>query len=752
MTQAVEPLGTPEVEAQLRLSARKQRWLRQAWRGLLCVPWLAGHLVAATPEAWFDFEVREAADPGGSAIDLRGLNEAFAGEHGFIVAKEGQFARSGDGVAVRFWAVNGPPEGLAGDDLRRCARLLARYGVNLVRVHGPMFDERGEPDSSQVRRAQAIVEAFKAQGIYTHFSIYFPLWFRPRADLAWLEGYDGSKHPFAALLFNPQFAEHHRAWFKALLTTPDARGRRLVDDAAVMGVELQNEDSFFFWTFSEQNVPEPQLRLLEKRFGDWLVKKYGSLPAAIERWQGPTLKRDTPAEGRMAFRPLWNMTHEKTQRDSDSVAFLYEVQEGFYKDAYRFLRGLGFRGLIQASNWTTASPEVLGPIEKWSYMTGDFVDRHGYFECGLKGENAAWSMRPGHTYRDRSALRFEALEEGKPKVFVNPVMDPQYGGKPSIISETTFTRPNRFRSEAPLYYAAYGALQDSDAIVHFAFDGAQWQVKPRFWMQPWTLGSPAMMGQFPAAASIYRRGLVKTGDIVARVNLNTEDLLRLKGTPLPQDASLDELRLRDLPAGGAIPAGERFDPLLHYVGRAQVEFSDRAANAECSDLSRWIDHGQRVVRSTTGELKLDYGLGLLVMDAPMAQGACGALRAAGKLALGDVEVQSEMELGAVVAVALDDNPLVKSKRILLQVMSEERSSGFLTEAAESGRKRIVNIGKDPWQVRQLTGTVAFKRPDAIRLAVTALEANGLPGRRLGTAQEIRLEPSTLYYLISQEEP
>ena len=51
-------------------------------------------------------------------------------------------------------------------------------------------------------------------------------------------------------------------------------------------------------------------------------------------------------------------------------------------------------------------------------------------------------------------------------------MDPSYDGKPSMISETTWNRPNRYRSEAPLFYAAYGALQDSDAIVHFALDTA----------------------------------------------------------------------------------------------------------------------------------------------------------------------------------------------------------------------------------------------------------------------------------------
>src|SRR6185503_8690161 len=142
------------------------------------------------------------------------------------------------------------------------------------------------------------------------------------------------------------------------------------------------------------------------------------------------------------------------------------------------------------------------------------------FSCFHQGENSEWSIRDGHTYADRSALRFENSEPGKPRVFVHPVMDPHYNNKPSMISETTWTRPNRFRSEAPLYLAAYGALQDSGAIVHFAFDGDRWSVKPNFWMQPWTVMSPAMAGQFPAAALIYRRGLIAPGQTLAEIRLN----------------------------------------------------------------------------------------------------------------------------------------------------------------------------------------------------------------------------------------
>lgn len=711
---------------------------------------------AAGAGGWFNFEPKP--DPfANTPIDLRFLNETFAGEHGFIAVKDGHFVHGANGQPVRFWAVNGPSrEGST--ELRQTARLLAKYGVNLVRRHGAVFDKDGELDPAAARRAIALVEAMKAEGIYMHLSIYFPLWFTPRADHPWLKGYDGKTHPFAALMFNRQFQEKYREWWKALLTTPsESNGKALVDEPALFGVEVQNEDSFFFWTFDAKNIPDAQLRILEKMFGDWLVKKHGSIAAAFGAWKGQKHSRDAAAEGRVAFRPLWNIFNEKTARDQDTVAFLFEVQTRFYQDTIAFLRRLGFKGLITPSNWATASPEVFGPLEKLSYTTGDFMDRHGYFECNLKGDNAAWSIRNGHTYSDRSALRFDAPELTKPRQFVHPVMDPHYDQKPSMISETTFCRPNRYRSEAPLYFAAYGALQDSDAIVHFAFDSSRWAVKPGFWMQPWTLMTPAMMGQFPAAALIYRRGLVGLGQVLAEVKLNPTNLLRLEGTPLPQDASLDELRLVDVPRGTDVKPGQRIDPLIHYAGRVDVTFvngsprpSDGtgAAKTKVADLAPFVDHAKKTVTSSTGELKLDYSNGILTVNAARAQGVSGALKLAGATDLNDLKVSSDLELGHIIAVALDDQPLATSGRILLQVMSEDQETGHRTEPVSATVKRIVSIGTDPWQVRELNGTVRFKRNDAAQLKVTALDFNGYPTGPIGTAQEFKLQPATLYYLIA----
>lgn len=704
--------------------------------------------VQAEP-GWFAFAPTQDPFNASSVIDLRALNEKQAGDGGFIAAKGSEFVHSKTGEPVRFWAVNGPPGELKDkESLHRAARMLAKYGVNLVRIHGGYFDERGDVSYARIQQAQDVVEVMKGEGIYSHFSIYFPLWIQPKADNPYLKGYDGTKHPFAALYFDPDFQKQYRAWWKALLLTPNkTTGKRLVDEPAVFGLEIINEDSYFFWTFAEGNIPDPELRILESQFGAWLKKRYGSLDAALKRWNGQSLPRDNAAEGRMAFRPLWNMSHEKTARDKDTARFLLESQRGFYKETYDFLRGLGFKGVITCSNWATASPEVFGPLEKYSYTVGDFIDRHGYFDDAEKGEAAEWSIRDGHTYADRSALRFDAADPSKPKQFVHPAMDPSYDDKPSMISETTWTRPNRYRTEAPLYLAAYGALQGSDSIVHFAFDGIDWSVKPNYWMQPWTLATPTQLGQFPAAALLYRKGLVSPGDLLVNLSLKPSDLLDLKGTPLPQDASFDELRLKDVPNGSSTTTNGIIDPLVHYAGRTNVNFTEEGGASKIANLARYIDHAAQTVTSSTGQLKLDYGKGALTIDAPAAQGVCGNLDALGATELKDLRIESPMDLGAIVAVSLDGKPLASSTSILLQVMSEERASGFKTEPADNGRTKILSIGRDPWLVKNIEGTVKFKRPDAARLKVTALDTYGCPSAEAGVASALTLKPNVVYYHV-----
>jgi len=114
-----------------------------------------------------------------------------------------------------------------------------------------------------------------------------------------------------------------------------------------------------------------------------------------------------------------------------------------------------------------------------------------------------------------------------------------------------------------------------------------------------------------------------------------------------------------------------------------------------------------------------YGKGFLVINAARAQGVSGQLKTAGPVHTKDLAIASDMEIGHIIAVSLDNQPLATSGRILLQIMSEEKATGFRTEPATATIKRITDIGRDPWQVKELTGTVRFNRP----MKITALDTH-----------------------------
>jgi hypothetical protein len=718
--------------------------------GILKPDQMADHLkkVAAENDGWWLWNPSRAGD-GVSPMDLRFLNEKVAGQNGFVRAEGGRFVL-GSGEAVRFWAVNGPPEELRGEELKRCARQLAKHGVNLVRLHGTVFDERtGQLRPESIVRFQEVTEVMKAEGIYVHLSIYFPLWFKPRPGLDFLPGYDGQKHPFASLYFNGDFQKVYQDWWRQILTTKGANGKTLCDEPALMGVEMVNEDSLLFWTFKYDNVPAEQMAVMEKRFGDWLMAKYGSLEKALQAWGGTGVPQDRVAEGRMGFRNHWDMFTHKTLRDQDTARFLTETQRTFYDQTQTFLKGLGFRGLITASNWITANDAIFGPLEKYSYSGGDFIDRHGYFGGMLQGQDAAWSIRDGHVFSHRSALRFDPEEPGKAAVITHPVFDSEINGKPSMISETTFTRPNRYRTEAPLFYAVYGALQDTDSVVHFALDGVDWQVKPRFFMQPWTLATPAMMGQFPAAALIYRQGLVKEGEVMAGVQIPLEDAYALKGNPLSVQANLDELRKTDLKPGSKGQGAGSIDPLIHLVGRTRITIAEKVDKTTLQKLENFVDPQAKTVKSSTGEVLLDFGNGVLTVDGEKAQVVAGNVKAAGTVDLKTLRVSSGMDLLAVALVPLDNLPVQVSQKMLLQIMSEEKATAFQTEPVGEGRFRIKNIGVDPWLYRRIEASVSLNRPDAARLKVRALDLKGMPSGEAGNGTEIQPREGSVYYLIEK---
>ena len=267
-------------------------------------------------------------------------------------------------------------------------------------------------------------------------------------------------------------------------------------------------------------------------------------------------------------------------------------------------------------------------------------------------------------------------------------------------------------------------------------------------MRKFVVEVPTVLGQFPAAALMYRRGDVKQAPTVVHEVLDLGGLYDFKGSAVFTAQNLDELRKADVPRGGArrgrgVPS---IDPLGFFAGRVMRSFGPGRSKAVVRDLTRHIDRARKVITSVTGELTWDYGTGVVTVDTPRSQGAVGFLGAAGRVELGDVAIESGNEYASVLVVSLDGKPLSSSRKVLVQAVTEDKPYGFRVEG-----NRIAELGGYPMTVRRMAAAVTLAGAPHLREAVV-LDENGYPrgrakARRAGRGLRIELPPDALYTVV-----
>jgi len=710
------------------------------------------------PEGWFPFEP-DRDEFKESVLDLRRLNESEAGSMGFLQARgKDLFFERGNGP-VRFWGVTAINDNwrMNKEAVDYLARRLAKVGVNLVRLHIGLFDD-AEP-SRELADIHYFVAAMKRQGIYTGFNFYC-LAGAANVKPGWdLPEFENGYRPFSVLFFYPRLQERYRSWAKCLFTTINPHtGLSLAQDPAAAYVELVDEDNYFFWTFKPYETVHPKaMPVLEKKFGDWLKTKYGSLDKAGAAWgegKYPNTAEDDFETGRVALYPAgaltgadWAVNGRNEQRARDQAQFLTEDLRNFWADtASWFHNELGFKGLVISTNWKTADRRVLDPLDQYANMGCDATARNTYFSGPARGPRAGYSISDGDRYTDRCLLL-------DPESAI--MMHVQYAGYPHFMTEGGWSMPNRYRADGPFMMAAYGSLQGMDGWLPFVLE--------RDWIDmeaKWPIQTPVTLGQFPAAALIYRNGYVKEGPVAINEALGLSDLYQLKGGAISQPMGLDATRAADVPPGAEVELDSlgSMDSLAFYVGRVIQTIGERPGKSSVlKELPQLIDRDRKVVKSATGQLLLDYGGGLATLNAPCAQGATGFLKKAGKIELDDVTIESGNEYGTVLVVSMDGRPLKESGTVLVQVMTEEQNYGWKTRAEEDEKgvewKVIEDVGGPPIVVRKFGGTVSLRRPDARTLKVLALDVNGyrrdeIPGAADG-AVTINLLGDCLYYVIQK---
>ena len=322
-------------------------------------------------------------------------------------------------------------------------------------------------------------------------------------------------------------------------------------------IHLQNEDSLLFWT--EQTIKGKQLELLGKQFAEWAKQKYGTLEAALRQWDGGGLPEDDPARGVLGIQIVWQFTQSHSggvkKRLDDQLQFFAETMYRFNKEMARYLReDLGCKQLINAGNWRTADSMRLYDAERWTYTANDVLAVNRYYSPVHIGPDRGWRINKGDRFQNLSVLF-------NPRRF--PLAIKQVAGHPMMITETHWVPPLGYQSEAPFLAAAYQSLTGVDVVCWLGNGGGRVvgprpQSMGRRFAAKWAIATPMMLGQFPAAALMFRRGDVSVGQPVVVEHRSLEQLWGRVPAVIAEESGFDPNRDQgDTAAHSQVPGSVR---------------------------------------------------------------------------------------------------------------------------------------------------------------------------------------------------
>ncbi len=703
----------------------------------------------------------------GAALDLRYLNETTAGESGFVkLSPDGNGFTLANGKPVRFWAVVTDIYRQSPEDMAKHARFLAKMGVNMVRLHTQINSEAKDSQVTDFNEKEIdgiwrCVAAMKKEGIYCTIS---PYWATSKPATNWnIVGYTGTTDLWGLLFFDANLQKGYKAWVKALYASKNPyTGIPLAQDPAVGIIQVQNEDSLLFWTM--QGMHPEQQRQLGIKFGQWLVQKYGSLGKMKQAWEGVGNDKDDFAHGIVGLFNVYQMTQPQTggmaKRVSDELEFYATTQRKFYADIADYYHNtLGCKQLINASNWITADPIKLNDVERWTYTAADVLAVNKYTGGVHTGENDGWRIDPGHHFTNNSATL-------DPRSL--PTNLKQVAGHPMIITESSWTNPEGYQSEGSFMIAAYESLTGVDTFYWFAAGSTpEYEPEPYFTflnlqgqhpMHKWTISTPSQIGSFPAAALMYRLGYVKHGAPVIHEERTLQSLWQRDIPFVAEDRTFDPNRdTGSSREQSNVQKGA--DPLAFLVGPVEVKYGGNPAKTKTIDFTPFIDRKNKIIKSETNELKLYYGSGLFTVDAPKVQGASGFLKKAGDIALSDITLHSGNGYATIAVVAMDDKPLRSSSKILVQVGTYVRPTGWQTKPADfksnDGKQtfqgyEIINTGTMPWLIEN-TQAVLTVNNSTLKKA-TLLDVAGFPvkvitGNHANGKFTLQLPENAMYIIL-----
>lgn len=670
-------------------------------------------------------------------LDLSFLfeEEKPAGKHGFLTVQGDKLVFE-DGTTARFFGTlfNGGMNFCSHDHAEKVAKRLAKFGINVVRMHQMDADfacpnlfnfTRGVHenhtltlDPRSLERLDYLQACLKKEGIYVYVDGINHRIFRSGDGVRNAHLVDRrAGRPFA--LFDPTMIELVKKFNHDLMTHVNPyTGLRWCDDPAVIAFKLASEQSIFQLpsaTKYPMNGIEPYCSELEARYRTWAAEhgiEVGPEKVDLDSRSDPNLRK-----------------------------FYVTLEKAYYEQCTAALRADGVKVPIVRD-----SPMLC--LDHLTSMHGaDWSDNHVYWWAGDQRDFMSNNLSGS----------FNTLMEN--------VALSRIGKNAYFISEWDAPWPNHYRAEAPIFLTAMACFQGvSGMTVHTYRYGSR--------EDEYTTGR---LGRDVVLGDSYYRGTFDTYNDPAKFGLFYHAALMLRRHDIqeakewvairfPDHAAVQNIIYpKDVPG---VMAGDVYQHKVSVHLDGMEPFADReipydmpaGSHIELSDAgdltivtNENYEPPKRLV-SDTGELIRDLEHSIGTVDSPNTKAVYGFI-GGHELKLHDVTIKAETDFAVIAMSTLTDDPICSSENILLTTVGRVKNTGYTDEALPNGHRRVTNHGTAPVLVEAIEAQIRIRTPHR-NFHVTSIDEDGyitgrIPVRYEGDELvfEVGKEFAQMYYLI-----
>jgi hypothetical protein len=392
-----------------------------------------------------------------------------------------------------------------------------------------------------------------------------------------------------------------------------------------------------------------------------------------------------------------------------------DLESEFYRDMSAYLKNeLGVKAPITgtADHSHTSSPYTM--LASLSQL--DIMDGHVYWQH-------PGSPPPVNTPMVNDPLHSTVVQLSRTA----------FAGKPYTVSETNHPFPNEWAAEGIPIIAAYGSLQDWDAIIMYTFEPKRDPAWKPYVGDPFDISlDPVRMTEMTTGALTFLRGDVRAAKETVERTYSREQVIESRRLPRTEQPYFTPGFPLSLPLQHAVRIKSLDGPRSLAIG---------------TDAARIV--------SDTGELVWnieDPKAGLVTVNSERTQALVGFVKA-NRPTLKNLSAQIDNNFAAIVLSSMDARPIAQAGKLLLTAGSRVANTGMKWNDA---RTRLQNQGESPSLVEPVSGAVTLRGLDgAASVTATPLDGSGhaigepLAARKSGAGWTFSIgSPVTTWYVIS----